>query len=385
MAMSKNRIKFNTKTILNIEPSSNGTAYYYDTQTRSLGLYVTKTGVKTYFVYRKVEGRPQRIILGRTDEITVEQAREKAGKVHFQLSEGINPHEKKIAIRQEMTLGELWELVLERHIEPNRVGKRNDKRMYDNHLSHWAHKKLSHITTANIRELHHRIGREKGRYSANDVHGLLRLMFNKAIEWGWNKPNPAYAVKQFKEQSRERFLNAQEMKAFLEALEQEPNETMRDYIYISLFTGARRGNVQAMRWEEIDFTAHQWIIPRTKNGKQHIVPLVEPAIELLQRRRLKTNSEWVFPSRSKCGHIMNPCEVFNNLINRAGIKNLRIHDLRRTLGSWQAALGANSYVIGKSLGHSSQHATAIYARLDINPVRDSLSKAVSAMMGGNAS
>lgn len=384
MAMSNNRFKFSIKTILSTSAGSNGTTYYYDTQTRGLGLYVTSKGIKTFFVYRKVEGKPQRIILGRTDEITLDRAREKAQEVHAQIADGINPLEKKRAIRQEILFGELWELYLERHAKIYRSSWSNDASLHKLYLTGWTDKKLSHITTETIRDLHAKIGRDRGMVTANRVHGLIRLMFNKAIEWGWTKPNPAYAVKRFKEHSRERFLSVQEMKRFLEALDKEPCETVRDYLYMSLFTGARRSNVQAMRWQDIDLDSLQWTIPVTKNGKAHIIPLVRPAIEILKCRKAKTNSKWVFPSnRSKSGHLENPLCIWADVLKRAGIANLRIHDLRRTLGSWQAAMGSNSYVIGKSLGHSSQHATAIYARLDLNPVRDSLDKAVGAMLKGN--
>lgn len=69
------------------------------------------------------------------------------------------------------------------------------------------------------------------------------------------------------------------------------------------------------------------------------------------------------------------------ILRQAGIENLRIHDLRRTLGSYQAATGANGYIIGKSLGHRSQQSTAIYARLNLDPVRESVNKATEAMFG----
>lgn len=386
MRESNKRLNFTTKAISNLtfsEAECSNTMTYYDTKVRGLGIYITRKGIKTYFLYRRVEGRPQRIILGRVDAITLDRAREKAIAVHSQIAEGINPLEKKQALRQEISFGELWHLYLEQHAKLYRGAScRNDQSIYRLYLSEWKDKKLSHITTHTIRDMHQRLGRESGLVRANHAHALIRLMFNKAIEWGWNKPNPAYAVKRFKEHSRERFLSTQEMKRFLAALENEPSETIRDYLYLSLFTGARQGNVLAMRWQDIDFDAAQWRIPVTKNGKAHIVPLVKPALELLQQRRLKTNSEWVFSSaKSKSGHLENPRIIWAEILKRAEIADLRIHDLRRTLGSWQAALGANSYIIGKSLGHTSQHATAIYARLDLNPVRDSLDKAVQAMIG----
>lgn len=63
-----------------------------------------------------------------------------------------------------------------------------------------------------------------------------------------------------------------------------------------------------------------------------------------------------------------------------GLPDIRIHDLRRSLGSWQAVTGASGYIIGKSLGHKSQQATAIYARLNLDPVRESVERATEAMM-----
>ena len=99
-----------------------------------------------------------------------------------------------------------------------------------------------------------------------------------------------------------------------------------------------------------------------------------------ERLKSKGKSPFVFASaESKTGHLVEPKRAWATLLKRANIEDLRLHDLRRTLGSWQAATGANSYIIGKSLNHKSQSATAIYARLDTDPVRASINKATDAM------
>ena len=67
-------------------------------------------------------------------------------------------------------------------------------------------------------------------------------------------------------------------------------------------------------------------------------------------------------------------------MQRADIKDLRLHDLRRTLGIYQAINGASSLIIGKSLGHKNQQSTAIYARLSIDPIKESVEKAAQAML-----
>ncbi len=138
-----------------------------------------------------------------------------------------------------------------------------------------------------------------------------------------------------------------------------------------------------MRWEELDLSRNVWRIPDTKNGKPVTVPLVPFAISLLEDlRKANSSSEWVFPSpTSATGHLVEPRKAWERILARSGIDNARIHDLRRTMGSWQAITGASMQVIGKSLGHKSQQATAIYARLSLDPVRAAMEKATNAMLG----
>jgi len=150
---------------------------------------------------------------------------------------------------------------------------------------------------------------------------------------------------------------------------------------ISLLTGARKSNTLAMRWEDINFTAETWRIEETKNSDPQTIHLPKQAMEILTERKWKSESPWVFEGRGAKGHLADPKKAWGRILKDAGIDNLRIHDLRRTLGSYQAATGANGYIIGKSLGHRSQQSTAIYARLNLDPVRDSVNKATDVMLG----
>jgi integrase len=149
---------------------------------------------------------------------------------------------------------------------------------------------------------------------------------------------------------------------------------------MSLLAGARKSNTLAMRWDEISFHGATWRIALTKNDDPQIVHLSPQAMEILKERKLHSLSPWVFPGGGASGHLADPKKAWMRILKEAGIADLRIHDLRRTLGSWQAATGANSYIIGKSLGHRSQQSTAVYARLNLDPVRDSVNKATDAML-----
>jgi integrase len=207
-------------------------------------------------------------------------------------------------------------------------------------------------------------------------------MFNRAIDWGWENANPAHGIKKFKERSRDRFIQSDELPRFFAALGEETSIIVRDYILISLLTGARRSNVLSMRWDEINFDRITWTIPLTKNGESHTLPLVPAAIDVLKTRQKNNinSSPWVFPGTGASGHLVETKKPWKRILNKAGIKDLRIHDLRRSLGSWQAATGASLSIIGKTLAHKNISTTAIYARLNIDPVRESMNKATNAIL-----
>src|SRR5271154_5447707 len=107
-----------------------------------------------------------------------------------------------------------------------------------------------------------------------------------------------------------------------------------------------------MRSEEIDLPAASWRIPagKSKAGEAMLIPLVEPALAII-RQRVGHPSGFIFPGHGRTGHFMDPKSTWRGVLQRAGLTDLRLHDLRRTLGSYQAALGASLPIIGRSLGH----------------------------------
>jgi len=347
-------------------------------------LRVTHTGAKTFAVRRKLNGHAVRISIGKFPVTTVEQAQKKAAEINSEIIQGQNPNDAKRAIREEMTLTELFNLYMEMHAKPYKKSWREDENNFRRYLRRWGNRKLSQIGKQDIQKLHSKIGKDKGKYAANRTLSLLQTVFNRAIDWGWNYQNPADGIKKFKEISRDRFLESNELPKFFAALAKEPNHTARDYFIISLLTGARRTNCLEMRWDQIDFEKNTWLIPDTKNGTPQTLPLMPTVIDILKARRddqwADSTSEWVFPGLGKTGHLVEPKKAWTRILTRAGIKGVRIHDLRRSLGSWQAATGANLSIIGKTLNHKNVSTTAIYARLGLDPVRESMHQATNAML-----
>ncbi|KJV70453.1 phage integrase family protein [Orientia tsutsugamushi str. UT76] len=130
-----------------------------------------------------------------------------------------------------------------------------------------------------------------------------------------------------------------------------------------------------MEWYNIDFVRKIWHIPKTKNGKAQNVPLTDEIIEILQARKLTSKSKLVLPNdRTKSGHLEYPYKGWYKICKKAGIKNLRIHDLRRTFASCIADEGPGQYIIGTALNHSDIKSTSIYTKVSSEPVRQYMSK-----------
>lgn len=379
--MKRQQIAF-TKKALNTLPLPEGKkrTYVHDTRESGLLIQVTTTGKKTFQLYRWYKTKPLRITLGTFPNMTIEQARKKARRLKADMADGINPADEKRKARQEMTFKELFEIYMDRHSRPRKRTWQEDLDKFDTYLKPLGRKRLSEIKKNHISALHSRIGKEH-KVTANRVLALVSSIFGRAIEYGlWEGINPCMGIRKFPERSRNRFLQHDELPRFFKALDEETNETLRDFILISLLTGARRSNVLAMRWNQLDLDQGLWRIPRTKNGEPQVVTLCDKAIEILKTRKKQTSSVFVFEGRGRTGHLVEPKNGWKRILQRAGIEDLRIHDLRRTLGSWQAITGASLPVIGKTLGHKNASTTEIYARLNLDPVRESVQKATVAML-----
>ena len=380
--MAREEMNF-TKSILEqqVAPEGNSRRYIYDEKESGLLLQITGAGRKTFQLYKKHRGRPVRVTIGTFPDLTVEQARKRALEIKVELAHGENPNDTTRAQRKEMTFSDLFTEYLERHAKTKKRSWEADQEAFTRHLANTiGRKKISAISRKDIAAIHSKIGKDHPT-AANRILALVSSVFGRAIEFGlWESLNPCLGVKRFPEQSRDRFMNGDELGRFFEALKQEPNTTTTDFFLVALLTGARRSNVLSMRWSDLDLKGATWKIQETKNGTPQTVALSEAVLEILQDRRKRASSFFVFPGKGITGHLVEPKKSWARICKTAEIEGVRIHDLRRTLGSWQAITGASLSIIGKSLNHKSHATTAIYARLDMDPVRAIVDKATAAMM-----
>jgi integrase len=375
----KMKVNFTKQFLIKCTPPSKGRVYFQDTQEKGLSVSITANGVITFFVRKRISGKDERVHIGHFPELSIENARKQTLAVKADVAKGIDPNEEKKKLRAEITFGEMFHEFMERYSKKFKKSWKYDEREVKRFLTHFFHRKASQISKIEVLELHEKIGHESGLYQANRLLERMRAIYNKAIEWGWKGTNPTLGIKKFKEKSRQRFLRKDEMPRFFKALAEEENATTRDFILLSLLTGARKTNVLEMSWEEVNFALSEWHIKETKNGEAHVIPLTGPAIEILRERKIESQSPFVFPGKGRTGHLADPKKAWKRVLKRADIGDLRIHDLRRTLGSWMGAVGATTAIIGKTLAHKSVEATKVYERIDIDPVREFITRANEAI------
>lgn len=429
MAQAK-QFNFNKAEILRL-PIEKERVPYRDLKVKGLRLVCHPSGRITFEVYRKVKGKPERVHLGTFDSnlpesrefevgfdpltllhnspsLNVKMARIFANAVNLELDKGIAVAQVKKEVRRkelgEINLRQAFDKYVNEHLIPN--GKKTINDITDNFERYlgaippdnkkphglprvkkpgsvnWENRKLSSITNEDVRKLMLSLNEGFGKYTANRTYQSLRAIYNKAIEWGYfSGPNPCNGIVKFKEEKRSRFVQANELPKLFKAVNESKRQYVKDFIYLALFTGARRENVISMRWEDLDFYQRMWTIPadKAKSTEEMYIPLTQKAIEILESRQ-GNGSEWVFPSDSVTGHIWSPKKYWSEIRVDAGIPDLRIHDLRRSLGSWAANTGASLPIIGEALGHKSQESTKIYARLSNEPVLMAMEKATEMMI-----
>ncbi len=376
------RFAFTVAELRSLSAPANGRVYHYDAKTAGLCICVTHAGGKTFYFYKWADGKPTRVRLGEFPEVSIDAARDAAAELAGEIAKGKDPAVERRAKRKGPTLEKLFDYWLKTHAKVHKKTWREDVRVFNKYLGQWRSWRLSAIDKARVRAWHAAVGRDHGPYQANRARALLSAMWSKADDLGPAVVNPCVGVRRFQEESRERFLQPAEMRAFFEALTKEEPQ-WRDFFQLCLFTGARRGNVAAMAWKDIDLDAEVWYLAgeTTKVGDSLAVALSAPAMAALRSRvGNQGKTPWVFPADTTSGHITDSCRAWARVLQRSGIENLRMHDLRRSLGSWQAAAGASLPVIGKSLGHRDHKATQVYARLQLDPVRESVNQATAAML-----
>ena len=331
------------------------------------GVRVFSSGVKSFVLdYRTQQGRARRMTIGKYGALTLQEGRELARRALLSTKTGADPAEERKEARRGESVKELSELYIERHAKKHKKTWREDERRLNKHvIPALGSRKIRDVARADIAKLHGRIG-DTAPYEANRILALLAVMFSKAQEWGLldeGVPNPAARVQPFKERSRDRWVMPEELPELWKAIEAEPNLYRRAAFKLYLFTGLRRNELLKIRWKDVDLTRAEIRLPDTKAGRSHTVALSQPALEILQQLPRQIGNAHVFPGRVAGEPLVNVAKSWRRIRKQAGLEDVRLHDLRRTVGAMMATSGTSVGVVGKVLNHTTPSATAVYARI----------------------
>lgn len=378
-------------------PTERPRVFYKDAEYKKLVLQVTQSGAKSFYFryWDRQTDYTTKICLGKFPDLLPDEARKQAIALSRDLAKGIDPAAKRRAQRAEMTFGEAYRRCIH---QPRRKRERrpatlqNYELLYRIHLApRFGKKRLRSLLRSDVLELHEQLGERNGPYVANRAVRLVACVFNDAIARGWEGQNPCVGIEYYPEMSRTRFLEEEELAAFIRTCERETQHGKRsliaDFLLLVLLTGVRRKNACSVRWDQLDLERQTWEIPgdQWKNGQPHRVYLCNYLVQLLRARYvLRDESEYVFPSRNKLSHLTEPKKGLAAIVKRAGInpKGVNVHCLRHTFLTYADDCGMPSAVRKRLAGHAlKKDAIDGYTHALERRVRESYEKVARHMLG----
>ena len=344
----------------------------WDDVVTGLGLRIYPSGKKAFVLSYRAGGRKRLMALGPFGVLTVEQARDLARKHLFAVRDGADPLEGKRREAQGQTFGDLAAGYIERHAKVHKKTWTEDERRLRQHIpSVWRNRRADRIMRADVSSLHSKIGADRP-YEANRLLSLLHLLFRLGAQWGFveeSAPNPASGIKRFKETKRKRWVRPSELPALAQAIDKEPNVYVRAALWLYLLTGLRKRELLQARRDDIDWDRAQLRLPDTKSGEEQWIALSAPTIAILQATPELPDNPYILPGAKQGHHLVNIEKPWYRIREAAGLDDVRLHDLRRSVGSWLSESGIDLNTIKDALRHANVSTTLIYAQLSADPAR----------------
>jgi len=350
--------------------------FLWDENIPGFGLRVMPSGRKSFVVQYRAGRRPRRMSLGPSTVLTCDQARTRAITIIAAVRNGEDPAADRAAKRNSATVRDLAERFDKEHISVRlkastaKEYRANLKRFILPALGRLA---VPEITRADVAKFHYDLRHIP--YQANRCLEVVSKMFVLAEMWGLRPDgsNPRKHIRKYPEEKRERFLSAAELRRIGEVLREMESECVEFSSAILaarllILTGCRLGEIMTLKWEYVDFDERVLRLPDSKTGKK-IVHLGAPAVEYLHEAQRTDGNPWVITGTLPGKPLSDLQPFWQRARARAGLKDVRIHDLRHTFASTAVASGQGLPMIGKLLGHTQVQTTARYAHLAADPIR----------------
>ena len=365
----------------------------WDAHCKGLMLELRESGGRTWYLrYVDVRGKQRQLRIGSAEEISLDQARKRADELRGQIALGKDPTEERAVLKQVPTLAQF---VQERYMPFIKGYKRSwhiDESLLRNHLLPvLGHRYLDQIKKDDIVALHQgRRANGGAPASANRLLILMRYIFNLALRWetpGVSK-NPTKDVPLFEENNkRERYLSQEEAQRLYAVIQDSESRMLQFIVPMLLLTGARKREVLDARWSDFDMGQQVWRVSISKSGKPRYIPLSGGVVHLLAALRQEQarwpekqrDCPWVFPNPDTGKPYVSIYYAWDTARQRAGLPEVRIHDLRHTFASYLINAGRSIYEVQRILGHTQIKTTQRYSHLSQDTLLAAANTAVEAL------
>jgi integrase len=403
------------------KPPALGYALAWDDDIPGFGLRIHSSGQRSYLVqYRNAQGRSRRMTLGRHGKITADAARKNALRIFAAVRDGKDPLAERRAYIDAPVVSDLLDRYVAEHIERrNRATTQGEfKRIVERHIRpHLGMHKVAAVTRQDVAKLHRSLAETPRQ--ANVVLAICSKAFSLAEEWGMRADgtNPCRRIARNPEQHRERFLTVAELQrlaATLRVAEREglpwdvdekqpkakhlakPENRRTLYprvvtaaVELLLYTGCRLSEVLHLQWDQVDMEAGVIMLKETKVGRPQVVVMNTPARQTLKGLPHVENSPWVLPSRDPSRALTKEVmeTKWRKIRTVAGIADVRLHDLRHTVGTYAGQSGANAFLVRDLLRHKDLSMTGRYVNRADDPIRtlsELVGERIAAAMAGCA-
>ena len=358
-------------------PAGEKDVIYWDTALPGFGVRVYPSGVKTYLVQRRGPRGSKRIALGRHGTTSAEEARQQAAVLLPRIGAGNEPGAEPDP-ESGPTVAELAERYLREHVAVRckAITVKGYRQVIEHHILPKLGKvPIGALDRTHVAELHHRL--RKKPVAANEAVGALSRMLNRAEAWGLvpASSNPCRFVTPYRTRRLERFLTEDEFRHLGEALDDlEAGRRVPVHaaaaIRLLMLTGCRCGEILKLRWEDVALERDEVRLRDSKTGPR-AVPLSPAASRVLAGVPREVDNPWVIAGREPGARLTHLAYYWYPVRERAGLDDVRLHDLRHSFASRALALGEDLTMIGKLLGHRKIQTTARYAHLARDSVKDS--------------
>ena len=381
-----NRIPKLTRRAVEALKANGADTVYWDGELTGFGVRVRKSGRKNYVLQTRVRGKLRWFTIGQHGRITPDEARIAALEILAQAKMGVDPRDADAKRKAEPVMTELGRRFLEEyvptHCKPSTQGE------YRRSVELFIHPaigemRIAEVERKDIAKLHFDLRNKP--YQANRTLGVLSKMFSLAEIWGLRPDgsNPCRHVKRYKENKRERFLSPEETERLGEVLREAESEMPSAVaaFRLLLLTGCRLSEIQFLRWE---YVKNDCIELRDAKTGGRVVPLGPEARAVLAAVPREDGNPWVIRGKLPGSHLTDLQRPWRRIRARAGLEDVRIHDLRHSYASRALALGESLTMIGKLLGHTQVQTTARYAHLARDSIQNAAAR-ITGSIGGNLS